>query len=81
MIDVNKLAYTIVVKLMLEHGNRIDWKSQATIEKLLNEALSIDPESLQPIISGSCDHSMVTREYTSQPYGHCMLCGKTVFAE
>jgi hypothetical protein len=36
---------------------------------------------LIPRVSNSvCEHEFIAREYTSQPYGTCMVCGKTIFA-
>ena len=32
------------------------------------------------VISSVCDHEFISREYSSQPYGTCLCCGITVFA-
>jgi hypothetical protein len=38
------------------------------------------PLLIADVISSVCDHEFVSREYSSQPYGTCLCCGITVFA-
>lgn len=89
---ISVLKYITILEEALDDSNKSN-----DISRIISESdepfkkLSMYDESIDTIVSVSsvtdtertavCDHSMVVREYTSQPYGHCMLCGKTVFAD
>jgi hypothetical protein len=71
-------------RVKLTHGSaRVDENcSEETIKALDNLcklAYEIVSEPLNIDGVTDCDHSMVSKEYVSQPYGECLSCGKTIF--
>ena len=52
----------------LKHPNM-----EAFFEELNQECLEEDKVK-------NCTHEFVSREYKSQPYGTCAICGQTVFS-
>jgi hypothetical protein len=47
--------------------------------KIAEQKLS-EWEDHQEELRKSCTHEFISREYLSQPYGHCLCCGRTILS-
>lgn len=54
-----------------EHGLTL---LQSEMQEIINIVNAMQAEQEDK----PCQHEFISREYSSQPYGHCATCGKTI---
>ena len=69
-IDEDENTLEVEILRASNHNHIENWNLQHTI-------LGFENGDYIPI---PCEHEFVSREYSSQPYGTCLSCGKTVLS-
>lgn len=70
-------AIKVLARADIQTGKREKLKED--LQKLISEEDYETCQGISDALKESCTHEFVSREYSSQPYGTCMACGKTIF--
>lgn len=78
---LNYYGFTFLIENHFEESdiNRLieEYKYSQVVKDSLKTTPDVDPNT-RFHVNKKCTHEFVSREYTSQPYGHCLSCNETV---